>query len=57
MHPHLFSIICRIAANQTYYFERDEWSLKLREALFEQSTMAELDMGFDAEILFTEDPK
>ncbi|MFC6628711.1 hypothetical protein [Acinetobacter beijerinckii] len=57
MHPHLFSIICRIAANQTYYFERDEWRLKLREALFEQSTMAELDMGFDAEILFTEDPK
>lgn len=57
MHPYLFSIICRIAANQTYYFECDEWRLKLREALFEQSTMADLDIGFDTEILCTEDPK
>ena len=55
--PHLFSIICRIAANQTYYFVYDDWRLKLREALFEQSTMADLDMGFDKEILCTEDPK
>ncbi|WP_019384302.1 hypothetical protein [Acinetobacter venetianus] len=55
--PYLFSIVCRIAANQTDYFECDDWRLKLREALFEQSTMADLDMGFDAEILFTEDPK
>lgn len=57
IHPHLYSIICRIAANQTYYFECDNWRLKLREALFEQSTMADLDVGFDKEILCTEDPK
>ncbi|ENV07786.1 hypothetical protein F966_03643 [Acinetobacter higginsii] len=57
IHPYLFSIICRIAANRTYYFECDDWRLKLREALFEQSTMADLDMGFDKEILCTEDPK
>ena len=57
MHPYLFSIICRIAANQTYYFECDEWRLKLREALFEQSTMADLDIGFDTENHCTEDPK
>ena len=57
IYPHLFSIICRIAANRTYYFECDDWRLKLREALFEQSTMADLGIGFDAEILFTEDPK
>lgn len=44
--PYLFSIVCRIAANQTDYFECDDWRLKLREALFEQSTMADLDMGF-----------
>ncbi|QNX62114.1 hypothetical protein [Acinetobacter seifertii] len=57
IHPHLFSIICRIAANRTYYFECNGWRLKLREALFEQSTKADLDIGFDIEILFTEDPK
>ena len=57
IHPHLFSIICRIAANQTYYSECDDWHLKLREALFEQSTMVDLDMGFDKDILSTEDPK
>lgn len=55
--PHLFSMICRIAANRAYYFEFDDWRLKLRDALFEQSAMAELDIGFDIEILFTEDPK
>ena len=55
--PHLFSMICRIAANRAYYFEFDDWRLKLRNALFEQSAMAELDIGFDTEILFTEDPK
>ena len=57
IYPHLFSIICRIAANRTYYFECDDWRLKLREALFEQSTMADLGIGFDTEILCTEDPK
>ena len=55
--PHLFSMICRIAANRAYYFEFDDWRLKLRNALFEQSAMAELDIGFDTEILFTEDLK
>ncbi|MCH7336828.1 hypothetical protein [Acinetobacter sp. NIPH 2699] len=55
--PHLFSMICRIAANRTYYFEFDEWRINLRNALFEQSTMAELNIGFDIEVLFTEDPK
>lgn len=55
--PHLFSMICRIAANRSYYFEFDDWRLKLRNALFEQSAMAELGLGFDTEILFTEDPK
>lgn len=55
--PHLFSMICRIAANRTYYFEFDDWRLKLRNALFEQSAMAELGIAFDSEILFTEDPK
>ena len=57
IYPHLFSIICRIAANRTYYFECDDWRLKLREALFEQSTMADLGIRFDTEILFTEDTK
>lgn len=55
--PHLFSMICRIAANHTYYFLLDEWGIKLRNALFEESIKAELDIGFDEEILFTEDPK
>ncbi|RZF54458.1 hypothetical protein EXE30_04355 [Acinetobacter halotolerans] len=55
--PHLFSMICRVAANRAYYFEFDDWRLKLRNALFEQGAMAELNMGFDTEILFTEDPK
>lgn len=56
IHPYLFSIICKIAANHTDHFLPDEWGVKFRNALFEQSLMAEL-IGFDEEILFTEDPK
>ena len=57
IHPYLFSIICIIAANHTDHFLPDEWGVKFRNALFEQSLMAELGIGFDKEIFFTEDPK
>ena len=57
IHPYLFSIICKIAANHTDHFLPDEWGVKFRNALFEQSLMAELGIGFDKEIFFTEDPK
>ena len=57
IYPYLFSIICKIAANHTDHFLPDEWGVKFRNALFEQSLMAELGIGFDKEIFFTEDPK
>lgn len=55
--PYLFSIVCKIAANHTDHFLPDEWGVKFRNALFEESSNAELDIGFDEEILFTEEPK